>query len=477
MKKLLLNIMIMVCFQQVWADEYKPFYAQFNSTEDTTINGTFYIHGYIYCLDTISLLDTISYLLPNGWSEIEYQNNSPNSESSLYLPGDSIPFVFSISYPTSGLPYYPKDVKIFMQVKSKLNDTLNVRFHGRIFFTPWNSVEIWAEEDFYSIGRVWKEEILHGSLARVSIDRDSVPVSDIGPNDTITEDWQYEARLVTYPGLPFYVKMKPVHPDTMKYYAENFGDSASSLSNRLNKADFRYIGNISGTISTAFTNDLNNTNPLFLKGVLIKLIDRDGPNGNVIDELDETHTDENGNFTLSYNVWQPFERGELELELHIKAKNKDYKFEVINKGGGRVLFGITEELAPIELGKVGHNFTQHNLELSTENNAFKVCNWAFNAFHYCETQGILSKVLPVDKKLHIATNFIFKNTTSSTLPNTINLIDFFHVGIDFSNPTIFLKDADDEHENTFYHEWGHFMMWCMQDRNFITRLDKSQCFF
>ncbi len=47
-----------------------------------------------------------------------------------------------------------------------------------VYFTPWNTIEIWNESDFEDLQRVWFSQA-NNHDERIFIHKDSLPVSDL----------------------------------------------------------------------------------------------------------------------------------------------------------------------------------------------------------------------------------------------------------------------------------------------------------
>ncbi len=85
-----------------------------------------------------------------------------------------------------------------------------------MYFTPYNTVEIWDIAAFQRLRRAWFFTA-DTSAHRQFVHRDSIPVSDI-PTDYVAGENE-EFRLVSVPGLAYAIPM--LWPDSAQYYADS----------------------------------------------------------------------------------------------------------------------------------------------------------------------------------------------------------------------------------------------------------------
>lgn len=124
------------------------------------------------------------------------------------MPGDTMQFHFSVTYDTTNLPYYPED--LYFTVTDSLNSDTTLRKYtsrAKVYFTPWNTVELWSFDDFHSQKRVWLKR--EGTPDRIFINKNSLPVSDI--IDTIPDDAFYRHVEGLAYAIPF------IEPDTFNW--------------------------------------------------------------------------------------------------------------------------------------------------------------------------------------------------------------------------------------------------------------------
>ncbi|GHV43388.1 hypothetical protein FACS1894180_2310 [Bacteroidia bacterium] len=113
-----------------------------------SITSNFHVQIKFYAYDTTTLSD-VDAVLPENW-------NATNNLSfpQTFLPNDSATFVINIAIPsTNNLPYYPQSLKFYIHTDTNTTNTTPII--AKIYFTPYNTIEIWNIEDFYSQPREW----------------------------------------------------------------------------------------------------------------------------------------------------------------------------------------------------------------------------------------------------------------------------------------------------------------------------------
>lgn len=435
------------------------------SIERDTITGNDTIIAFIKAYDSIKYTGNFNYSVPQGWQI--YLISGPTIGQWL-VPDDSIVFKYRLTYPTDSIPYYPQTINITQNVVEKLSgDTLLIKFNGQIFFTPWNTIETWDEWSFYRCNRLWKDPLDEPNAQRVYIPKSSVPISNVNPSDTLTAEWQQELGAVTISNLPFYVKMNALHPDTIAYYSEHFGDSTKNQGDNINQIaiSLQYTGTITGRLVARTINDLGANVDIPLSGVDVALVDQDY-GGAILEEISRTRTQNDGFFSFTYSSTQPFEFGSLELMLKVFAKNDYYNFGVfrpiLDDLDMRIPLLDRVEFDLIDIPNVGKDAgTINEGTLTVHNRGVWVTHWVANAFKYAEDQGV--PVASNAKGLKV----LLEASGSFFLPNTIWKVSNVVGALNLFEPTIRLESFDEQFENTIYHEWGHYYMWALQGKSFI----------
>jgi hypothetical protein len=369
--------------------------------------------------------------------------------------------------------FFVQEFKIFYNYKHG-DQIESIKFHGYVFFTPWETTELWDIDDYFTIGRVWKQEGPYTDTSRVFIAKNDVPVSNYSVHDSITEAWEENYEVVGMPGLPFSIKQKAIHPDTIQWYADHYGDD--SVYHELDSEFYdpmsvtiipTFTGTVTGRLMTWFVNDLGNTVNMPLTGVLVKLRERDF---HVSQTFGETHTNEFGDFVISYNERQMWEGGELELWLEFKSENKNHNFKVCRPNLDFMditILAASEsfEFRKDDTRKVGENagLIEFN-DIVCNDHAHWATHWTSNAFRYTDAQGVGVDGTGLRIILNAGGNFFRANAFLGS--QNFWVAGTLGVGAALrTRAAIRLTDRNDEHENTLYHEWGHFYMWMLQKKN------------
>lgn len=151
---------------------------------------------------------------------------------------------------------------------------------GKIYFTPYNSIEIWNLEDFYDLKRHWLQE---ESIApqRIYIPKENIPQSNLGDDPSIYErdsaSWEHwwidDFREIEVEGLAYTVLMKPIPYDSLEYYYDIYDDEEEDGTPKAAKT---FKGTVTGRITASIENDLGNTVAIGLSGLRVMLRDKDG---------------------------------------------------------------------------------------------------------------------------------------------------------------------------------------------------------
>lgn len=375
--------------------------------------------------------------------------NSQPDTGVWYVPGDTIYYNVTISHGTDWLPFFSQEFYINNYVFNG-SDSSFVDFHGYIYFTPWRTVEVWDNYKYFTIGRVWKNGI-GGDTTRIYLDKTKIKESNFNVEDSFSEEWMSEFDVWDTTGLGFYVKMQPLHPDTIEYFSLHYGDD--SVYHNLNDSNMsisgpapKYTGIITGRLVTSFINDLGITVTMPLTGVFVKLKEKDFYGSQ---DFGNTHTDGNGDFTIAYDKEQYFEGGEIELWLEFKSKNLEANLVVCRPRLDFMDISILASSESFPNRKDNPEVVEQNAgtvnfgNIRCEDHAFWVTNWAMNAYRYA---AVSNKFTNHGKSLKIVLN------TSSS---------------EYALKVIKLTDFADDYERTVYHEYGHHIMYALQGGGFI----------
>ncbi|MBI4649212.1 MAG: hypothetical protein HY738_22110, partial [Bacteroidia bacterium] len=400
--------------------------------------------------DTITFGQNTEFDLPDGWTA----NINPVLTSNTYNAGDSIFATITVNYPSENLPYFVQRIEIrqFIQEQNPDGTGINIEtsVSAMIYFTPYNTIEIWSMQDFTNLPRRWHFPENSNLQERIYIDKSSLPVSNINFIQPINwydetksweEDWMDNFREINISGLAYNILMSPIPPDSIEYY-DNYGDGPDSATTKKT-----FSGSVYGQLRAYFINDLGLGVYIPLAGIKVKL--RENDFGGITQNFGETYTDENGNYYIAYSKSQLFEGNNIELFLKfVAATDNSTKITAANFWGNRY------EYTTGQWSSGQTNYNQQKNYVLWENTypaeAFKSVHWARRGFQYFSNQNAT-----LQKNLQI------KPYANNSWYEPALIPPIFE-------PTIHLADNDGDRENILYHEFGHFTMHRLQNNNFTT---------
>jgi hypothetical protein len=187
----------------------KGFYFQVKSFEKDSIDGNLSIEVKLHATDTIYLG---SHLILECKSKLLNGFITSNNLLDSLVYGDSITFTLNLQYNIDSIPFYPMSLNL--ELKDSIGeDSINSKYYTecKIYFTPWNTVEVWNIYDFHNIKRLWLTG--NDNPERVYIDKNSLPNTDIIA-DTLSDTLgNFYIRQI--PGLAFAIPYNS--PDTFNY--------------------------------------------------------------------------------------------------------------------------------------------------------------------------------------------------------------------------------------------------------------------
>lgn len=435
----LLAFILSIQFTFASSDNKTRLSASVTSREDSTQIGTITFDLVIHAKDTV-IIDSI------GGAYTYFSTISNNGSFPIFLDSsDSIVIQITLTYNSGNLPYYYKSVDNYIfSHKDSLYSTHIAPCN--IYFTPYGTTEVWNPDDFSGLKRAW---ILPDSIepTRVFISRDSIPVSDRVDLDSLHEQWEENYQYISYPGLPYMVEMKAIHPDSLKKfimeYDEFYLDSIGDPTNVTLILAKRFKGTVRGRLTSDYINDLDQpvTDRIPLAGIHVIL----KCNQKVRIGANDIYTNDNGEFEVDYDVVSFFDGDKIELYLEFETKSK-FETKVKRKGS---TYEENPYVETIELGskedatltEVPEELTHFNGERSYP---FRIASWTYLAYRFFEDNA--SDFLP-DWELKIKLHYSDPNQGSHYRSVQRN---------------IYLEDGDDRHETVIWHEYGHYVM------NFLT---------
>ncbi len=371
------------------------------------------------------------------------------------MPGDVHNFAFTIEYDVNNIPFFAQEFVVeFIVGKNNGHDktTQKVRVTGKVYFTAYNTVEIMSEIDYAEMYRTWHGPESNIPTTRIYIPKDQIPVSDLDiTRDTVggVDMDSIEIRYVRINGLAYDIPMKVYRSQIPPGFEDDGPDSLvfRTAGGGADARRRRFTGVVTGRVTSVITNDVGMVRVIGLSGIHIKLKERDV----FFDEdFGEMHTDDNGFFTFRYDEMQSGTEGSnIELYLVIQSKNQDQDI----KAKRAAILGSSFDQT-LNLGSFGTNGGNITGNITTDIRAMRVVNWAVRAWEYCE--GVGGHALHNDLS-------ILPNANGSSFSGD----GIFGISAPFTKPTIRLRPQDCDQEGTLYHEFGHFIMWNIQNRNYI----------
>jgi len=214
------------------------------------------------------------------------------------------------------------------------------------------------------------------------------------------------------------------------------------LSINLHAQKNKLTGTVEGRITAPVRNDVDNSaaaTSIGLAGLEVKLRYK---NGSTYYNFGSAYTDENGNYSISYNKTKK-NGNRSKLFLRVSAKtNSAYNVRSKNSGGVYkydYLIGNYRD----NTGTITHK-DLHIGDVS-KGDAFRSVHWARKGIKYFREQSVPIKgglIFKVNKRGSYSNNYIY-----------------------CKNPVIHLRKKSGMHENTVYHEFGHYAMYRLQNNH------------
>ena len=428
----------------IFASSDHAVYSKFISNEVQGISGSITAEIKFRFNYDVNFSNQPVFNLPSGWSYLLI--NNPTGLS--FNQGDSIIIAVQFNYNTANLPFFPKTI-LYKQEVTLLNNPDIKEFanaEARVYFTPYNSVEIWNISDYYNIPRMWLDNKSNIDSTRTMLLKSSIPQTNLSQSDIITEDWQEDWTFKEVPGLAYLIPMKAVEPDSIILYSDSIGGGEFS-----DMSKSTYVGTFTGRLVNIANNDLNVPTTIGLGGIRVRLLELD-PWGYEV--FDETYTNDDGTFTLSYSKWQTFEGGDIELWLQFKSKSivdNQYKIKAKQDNFWHNIYETKHYLG--EYSKTNH--TTNLGAYFPDHDAYRSVHWVRNGMKY-----LRNYFTPSEFKIDIKP---FRDDKGTQF-----MADgLYGISLPLDDPTIYLENEDGDDENDIYHEFGHYIMWELQNKNFI----------
>ena len=183
--------MLFTCYSQLKAQHgVKPDFilqVQSNETNLDTINQRFYIHFKMYIIDTfktdsLKLFARLPYI-PDVSPEIGsyFYSTTKYFPNQTYYHGDSICDSLEIQFSKNSIPFFYQ--KLVLQISDVLDSVQYGSENFKVYFTPYNTIELWNSDDFDGLKRIWDTPKWGFDSLRYYVHKDSLPISNMSDSD------------------------------------------------------------------------------------------------------------------------------------------------------------------------------------------------------------------------------------------------------------------------------------------------------
>ena len=458
---------------------------QLISSTEPTINGTLEVILTYTAKEDLKLQSGLVSELPQGW---RVSNWGSLSQTSL-AKGEVVKRRIQLSYPISDLPFYPQSFSFSYLTNSPSGELVEAA--GRVYFTPWNQVEIWSYFDFVHLDRNWLIPVGEDP-ERIFVDPGSIPVSNIPAGYVAEEPWQEEFQEVFVPGLAYSIPMLARHPDSIANDTANIILSSSGYRyDGCGGTWRRYKGTFTGTVLASFGYDLGTDidTLLPLGGLQVEVWESDAMYST---RLGKGTTAKDGSFSIAVNTCQLGEGGELEVFLKVKAKNEQHNI----RGKNTWVLGRIQRAETSLMDWDYNDGDRQDYDFGTievDNGAHRSVAMAVQSWEYFEAYSSRSLDDPLTVRADLSSTGSFflpdkYRKVPITLPaNAVWLVPklglllgpiattYFisDLLLNTQKPTIFLTESASRRENTPRHEFGHFAQWSLQNTGWTEPLSGS----
>ncbi|MBX9851380.1 MAG: hypothetical protein K2X86_06430 [Cytophagaceae bacterium] len=151
MKKILiLTFFLLLSLQMTMAGETSPGFAEIQTKEHPVVNGSFILHIKMEFNKDAKLQGQPSMKVPSGWQAQLINGSAVNKHCKK---NSKFVLVYRISYPVSSLPFYPQRIQFTQLTTGDIQEKIIAE--GRVYFTPYKTVEVFNMTDFNGPQRSW----------------------------------------------------------------------------------------------------------------------------------------------------------------------------------------------------------------------------------------------------------------------------------------------------------------------------------
>ncbi len=445
MKNFFLSLIILCVLTRVSsAETAHTVHLQLISEEISPEASSFTLH---YLLKTSVDLELINYRFKLPVGVVLTSLDLPLSLSA----GDSIVFPAHLKFTESKVSFFAQTIGLIIENESGNQFKTN----GKIYFTPWATVQSWNHPDFYgNPTQRWLGTQATSDSTRISLLKSQIPTSDVEP----TTDHKTNVQWVTISGLAYEILMtREKAVNYINYSGDDHPQPANARTSGFLCADKK--GTVRGRLMQWYNNDLDTIVEFPLQYIHVRLRDNDPL---LDDQLGSTYTDDNGNFEIKYETCQ-LNEGDLELFLEFVAKARPYNGENIQALTAPINVNIfnldgNQVQEKVVVGSVGDDFHRDMGNLYLGDESFMTVHRAFQCKIFSQPH------LTRNSSLDILMYQEYEN--SFYLPNRLVASSL--------TPKIFLQDGDEITEETIYHEYGHHVFYMATNyRELPLYLDKE----
>lgn len=400
------------------------------------------------------------------------------------LPGNLPPFQISpgiinnctirVFVNTFQLPFFYQKLKVGIRD----NETQKVisSEYAYVYFTPWNTVEVWGTHDWELLKRVWDSPSGPVSPARVAVNLQEVPVSDLTDAEMANENTEIVYKSI--PGLAYTIPMK----------APTSGQKTNGN---------LFTGTVGGHIETLVMDNFGALITLDISDIRVAIMEKQSSGTDR--EMAFGFTDEAGDFSIAYS----HESAVSDIEFYIKV-------EAVNEARTimvRKRLGDARSSNHFKSSPFGHNFSVNNTastgDIVVDNNLVKpqLLHWANRSRELIEDQ-MTTFSLPTDagNRLDIMRSFVGSNQAcfmpggsqsqlislvailgtsapmtfvGSSLGALNGIAPLVILAMTSSKDAVYMGSDRELFENTMYHEFGHYLMWHLQNESWADLLQAS----
>jgi hypothetical protein len=364
-----------------------------------------------------------------------------------------------------------------------------------VYFTPWNTIEIWNESDFEDLQRVWFSQA-NNHDERIFIHKDSLPVSDLTDaeffNDSIPKSY-YSPQGLGY--------MIPVH-----YIEDDEGQSEmrGRRADGCGSSKKRWIGQVSGRIRARVNSDLQNIDnvDINISGIKVVLWQREGSFSRSDKRLGVGFTDLDGRFVVNVDKCIRNSVGDnIELFVVVESVNQGESIIVRKRLGG----ARTATVRPADMlweynDGEADNFDMGDLWPDRVAAKPQLLHWANRCRNFVNqelgneenftTLGtnsnplvILIQPLGQSGGMYIPGGYL--TTAVASIVGAGYVIagpkgalvgaaasSYLLISMTNKDGIYIAKDLETElNEDLMYHEFGHYLMWHLQGESWINPLE------